>query len=187
MAEKAKADKSVKLLGWAIGIWGVMSIIFGLVVLAWPGITLKAFLIVLGIYLFASGASLAIGSIANKDSRWSGGIVLGLITALSGIFVLANPDTSGTVILYLVALWGLISGTVLLSSGIQIGKDGIWMSIAGFISLIFGFYIFANPEKGALALMWLIGMYTLISGFIYVVAAFKVEKLAKEIPSWLEQ
>ncbi len=41
--------KNLKSLSWAIALWGVMTIIFGVLIMAWPGITLKALIIIIGI------------------------------------------------------------------------------------------------------------------------------------------
>ena len=40
------------------------------------------------------------------------------------------------------------------------GKNN-WLQIfAGFVYTLFGFYIFANPKGGAIALVWIIGLST---------------------------
>ena len=175
---------SVKQLGWTLAAWGILSILFGLVVLAWPAITLKAFLVVLGIYLVVSGFVVALGSIAHKKDRWAGGIVLGLLSIVGGLFVLANPETSGTVLLYLVALWAMIAGVTFLVAGVDLGKKGIWLILAGVLSVGFGFYAFANPEQGALAIVWLIGVYNLFTGTLLVIASFNAKGIAKEMTDW---
>ena len=45
----------LKAASWALGIWGALSVVFGALVLAWPGITLASFLIIFGIYLLECG------------------------------------------------------------------------------------------------------------------------------------
>jgi len=73
-------------------------------------------------------------------------------------------------------------GVLLLIGGFGIGTDGIWLILAGILAILFGFYTFSNPEKGALALLSFIGMFSLASGLLYIIAAFKTKKFAKKMP-----
>ena len=146
---------------------------------------LKAFLVVLGVYLIVGGIVLALGSIINTKQKWAGGIVLGVLNVIAGLFVLANQGISTIVALYLIALWALVVGSVTLIGGVEMGKEGIWLTIFGVASVIFGLWAFVNPEQGALTIVWLIGIYNLVSGILLIIASFKTKKLAKDIESWL--
>lgn len=171
-------------VGWSLAAWGILTALFGIIVLAWPAITLKAFLLVLGIYLVVGGVALAMGSIINTKEKWAGGFVLGALNVIAGLFVLANPDISATVVLYLIAVWALLVGSVSLVGGVELGRDGVWLVVAGLASIVFGLWAFVNPEQGVLAVVWLVGVYNLVYGVLLIAASFKTKKLAKNIPSW---
>ena len=148
----------IQQVGWALGLWGILSLIFGMLILAWPGITLKSFLIILGIYFFASGVVLAVGSLIQRDGHWVGGAVMGALSIFAGAYVFANPEISALVALTVIALWAIVLGSLQIVAGFSIGRDGIWMGLGGIVSVLFGFYIFAEPAGGALALVWLVGL-----------------------------
>ncbi len=174
-------EEQVKSSAWALGLWGVLSIIFGVLIVAWPGITLRAFLIVLGIYLLAVGAVALIGSVISRTGHWVLGMLLGGLSFVAGLYVFANPDISAVVILSLIAIWAIVVGVLLIVAGFEADKDGIWLVLAGLVTGFFGFYIFANPGEGALVLIWLISIYSIVSGILLTIGGFKLHSASKEL------
>lgn len=174
-------QKQIKGAAWALGLWGMFSIIFGVLILAWPGITLKAFLVVLAVYLLASGVTLAFGSLINREGHWVGGALIGALSAIAGLYVFANPGISALAVLSVVAIWAVVIGALQIVAGFESGKQGWWLTLSGAIYVLFGLYIFDNPKGGAIALVWLIGLSVIASGLALTVAAFKVGELDKQL------
>jgi uncharacterized membrane protein HdeD (DUF308 family) len=55
-----------------------------------------------------------------------------------------------------------------------------WLLVAaGTIYTLFGFYVFAKPAQGALTLIWLIGLSTVVGGVALIVGAFDANRIAK--------
>ena len=55
---------------------------------------------------------------------------------------------------------------------------GEWFLIlAGVMSVLFGFLLFANPAAGALAVVWIIGGYAVAFGILLVALSFRVKGL----------
>jgi uncharacterized membrane protein HdeD (DUF308 family) len=165
-------QKELKGAAWALGLWGVFSILFGALVLAWPGITLKAFLVILGVYFVATGLAMIVGSLVHHQGKWVLGALLGIVSVVAGLYVFANPAISGLVTLYVIAIWAVTVGMLEMVAGFE-GKNSWSLIIAGAVHALFGFYIFANPAGGAIALVWLIGLTTIIGGVALVVTAFE--------------
>ncbi|HVO86253.1 MAG TPA: DUF308 domain-containing protein [Candidatus Binatia bacterium] len=166
---------------WSLGLWGAVSILFGFLIVAWPGITLKAFLVVLGVYLLASGVVLLIGSLFRRESHWVLGVVLGAISTLAGLYVFAKPGISALAVLTVIALWAIVAGAMQIVAGFEAKKHGWWISLAGLVLLLFGFYIFVKPGNGALAIIWFVGLSFIASGVLSAVAAFKLGGEAKQV------
>ncbi len=173
-------QNELKAASWALGLWGALSIIFGALVLAWPGITLKAFLVILGVYLLAVGIVMLVGSIAKRQGRWVGAALVGVISVIAGLYVFSHPEISALVALSVIAIWAIVSGVLQLVAGLE-GKKNWLMVIAGAIYVLFGLYIFANPAGGALTLIWLIGLSTIAAGIALVIAAFETNHVSKEL------
>jgi uncharacterized membrane protein HdeD (DUF308 family) len=172
-------QEQVKGAAWALGLWGVLSVVFGALILAWPGITLKAFLVILGVYLLASGVAMAIGSLVNRQGHWVGGAIIGAISAIAGLYVFANPKISALAVLTVIAIWSIAVGVLQLVAAFE-GENNWWMAISGAVYTLFGFYIFANPKGGAITLVWLVGLSVIFAGLMLTIAAFKSGGLSRQ-------
>lgn len=177
--------KELKALSWALALWGVLSIIFGVMVLAWPGITLQALIILVGIYLFATGAVLTVGSIADREENWVGGLILGILSVLAGVYVFGNPEITGLVLLYVIAIWAIVVGVLQIAGGFEVENDGGWLIFGGIVSVLFGLFAFARPLSGALALIWLIGFFAILNGVFLVVGGFKVRGFRNDVNKYV--
>src|SRR3989344_4368766 len=162
----------------SLGLWGVLSVIFGVLILAWPSITLKAFLVVLAVYLVAAGLVLMVGSLFRREGHWVLGAVMGAISAIAGLYVFANPKISALAILTVIAIWAIVVGALEVVAGFE-GRNNWWLILSGAVFVLFGFYIFARPGQGALVLMWLIGLSAIASGILSVVAASRLGALER--------
>ena len=175
-------QSDMKAASWALGLWGALSVIFGVLILAWPGITLKAFLVILGIYLLATGVVMLVGSLVNRENHWVGSALVGVLSVAAGLYVFAHPQTTALVLLSVIALWAIGVGVLQIVAGFE-GKNNWLMIFAGVVYTLFGFYVFANPKGGALTLIWLIGLTTVASGVMLSIAAFEANSLSKKVPA----
>src|SRR6266545_3126958 len=96
-AEKA-TDKEINRVRWALGINGVLSLAFGVVIIVWPGISLRALTIVFGVYAAISGV------VALS------GVLSGLVRILFGIVMFAQPSGGALILLALIAAFALVRG-----------------------------------------------------------------------------
>jgi uncharacterized membrane protein HdeD (DUF308 family) len=166
---------------WLILIRGICAIIFGILALVWPGITVLVLVIIFGIYAIVSGVfSLWAGFGHNVDSRaWL--IIAGIIGILAGIVAFVWPGITALALLYVIAFWAILSGIAEIVAGIKLRQsiDNEWMLIlGGVLSVIFGVILFIWPGSGMLALTWLLGIFAIIYGIAMVILSFKVKKLA---------
>lgn len=153
----------------AVLLRALVNVLLGLVLLAWPGLTL-----IILIYAFALNI-LIVGIVTMFEPAFDKGsrnallsILLGLIGIVAGIFLLARPVLTGEILALLIAFWALLFGVVDIYVGFASSKEKIpggWvMVLIGILSVVFGIYMLFNPLVGALALVWVIGVYALIAG-----------------------
>jgi len=155
---------------------GVMSLLFGIIILVWPAITLHVILVLFALYVLIAGAASAIGSVVDRheNEAWPLGLIFGTIAAFIGLYLLDKPNLTAVVVVYLIGLYAVMAGILDIVAGIALRKQikGEWVLIVvGLLTLAFGLYLFANPGAGAVALVWLIGIYSLISGVLWLAAA----------------
>jgi uncharacterized membrane protein HdeD (DUF308 family) len=161
---------------WGVVARGIAAILFGLVVLAWPDITLRALLVAFGIFAIAAGVFAILSSLraAKKRDRW---LYLGegVVAVLAGILAFAWPRVTVFVLLYIIAAWAMITGVLEMAGAFQTRLVAWpeWVLMAsGAISIVFGVLLLVWPYMGGLALVWLIGIYAIVYGIIHLVLAF---------------
>ena len=188
-------DRFAKLAGtqvtkwrWAVGLRGLASVIFGVLILAWPGISVYALTIVFGVYALATGITTfgAAFSSHTKDERASL-IVSGLLGMVTGIVVLAWPGISALALLYVIGAYAVLLGMVAIIASVRLpldGRDTALTILSGLVSIVFGIVIFAKPGAGALAVLALIAAFALVKGVTELVVAIGgkalIERKAKQ-------
>lgn len=168
--------------GWVM-LRGVAALIFGLLTLLNPGITLLILVIFFGAYALIDGAFTIISTIANRrgERRWAGFLARGIVGVAAGIVTFAMPRITGLVLLYVIATWAVITGIMEIVAAVNLRKviQGEWMLIlAGALSVAFGVLLFVAPGAGALTVALWIGAYAVILGILLF-------SLAIRLRSWL--
>ncbi len=166
---------------WALGLKGLASVVFGVLILLWPGISVFALTIVFGAYALATGIVELGGAFRSrsKQERWA--LVLsGLLGIVLGIMVLAWPGLSALALLYLIGAFAVMLGIVSIAGSLWLPLDGgdtALMILSGVVSILFGIVIFAKPGGGALAVLALIAAFALVTGVTELVLAIGGKKL----------
>ncbi|MEZ5126807.1 MAG: DUF308 domain-containing protein [Thermoleophilia bacterium] len=163
------------------GLWitlslvsGILMIVLGGLFVARPGASLATVLLLIGLFTIGYGVVLVVsGLMGNSESRaWL--IAVGAVAALFGVIVLIWPGLTALTLLYLIAAWLLVTGAVEFWAAVRdrAGSHRIWHGLAGALSLVVGIWFIVAPGAGALALLWLIGVYLIALGIMRVFAAF---------------
>lgn len=160
---------------WMMGMGGVLSVLFGLVLWAWPGMSLHVLILVFGIFAIAAGVFLILSGVRTEDSRgrWLR-IGEGSLAIVAGIVSLAWPAITAKALLFVIAAWAIATGIVEIVSAFRTGKaaGAEWLLIlGGVVSIIFGILLLVWPGLGLLALIWLIGIFAVIHGVTLLVYA----------------
>jgi len=106
-------------------VWGAVSILFGILVLVWPGMSLGVLVIFVGIWAIIIGVLEIMASIGNRavpNSGWVWGIIGGALAILFGILVLVRPGTGLVTIIWIIGIWAIAWGITLIVLGVQLRK-----------------------------------------------------------------
>jgi uncharacterized membrane protein HdeD (DUF308 family) len=157
---------------WLLLLRGICAILFGILTFIWPGITLLTLVLLYGAYALADGVlSLAEAVMGGAPApRWWLALV-GLLGIAVGILTFAWPGITALVLLLFIAGWAIATGVLQIVGAIRLRKeiDNEWLLIAsGVLSVVFGLILVVQPGTGALALLYVIGIYAILYGILLV-------------------
>lgn len=161
---------------YLVSLNGVLAILFGLVALFFPGITLAALGVYFAISLMAGGISLITAAFRNRkiNRKWQLIFLEGIIGVLIGIIILARPDMVATVFVTIMGLWAIVIGLIFLFTWFRAQLppfSNTFVLIVSIISLLTGVVIIINPFESTRIITVLIGIYALIYGLFSVLNA----------------
>jgi uncharacterized membrane protein HdeD (DUF308 family) len=169
---------------WSLVLRGIAAILFGVLAFIWPHITLTALVFLFGAYALVDGAFAIAAGIRShgENKRWWMLLLEGLLSLAAGVIAFLVPAITAWALLILIAAWAIGTGVFQIVAAIQLRKQitGEWLLVlAGIFSLIFGFALLFNPTAGALAVVWLIGVYSIIFGVLLVALGVKLKGLVR--------
>lgn len=108
-----------------LALLGVLSLIIGLYAVRHVLITLLALAVLLGIFWIVSGAVEVFMALSHREMRHRGwNSVLGAISVLAGIVVLAIPGISLLVLAVVLSVWLVVLGVMQISIAVRIRSLG---------------------------------------------------------------
>jgi uncharacterized membrane protein HdeD (DUF308 family) len=161
---------------WALALRGVFAVLFGLLAFLMPRITLLTLVLLFGAYVLLDGIFDIVSAIRSPRHHWAL-ILEGVVGIVAGILTFVWPGITATVLLYLIALWAIFTGVLEIIAGIRLREASvgeIWLILMGVLSLLFGLFILIFPSAGALAVVFWIGAYALLFGFMLIALAFRL-------------
>src|SRR6476660_1709748 len=103
---------------WAVGLRGLLGILFGLICLLTPGIAVGAFVILFSAYMLVDGVFAIVSGIkaARNGERWGLLILEGIVDIAAGAVAVLWPAITLIALIFLVAVWAVVSGLLMLSA-----------------------------------------------------------------------
>ncbi|HEY6812029.1 MAG TPA: DUF308 domain-containing protein, partial [Propionibacteriaceae bacterium] len=106
-------------------VLGAVSILFGILVLVWPGMSLGILVIFVGIWAIIIGVLQIMASVRHRavpNSGWVWGIIGGALAILFGILVLIRPGAGLVSIIWIIGIWAIVWGITLIVLGVQLRR-----------------------------------------------------------------
>ncbi len=164
---------------WIVLLRGILAIIFGVLAMIWPGITMMVLVILFGAYALVDGvfgiASAIFRGAAGGNRLWL--VLEGILGVAVGIATFLWPAITELALLYLIAAWAIVTGVFEILTAIELRKTlrGEWLMIgSGTLSVLFGILLISWPAAGVLAVTWIVGVYALLFGVLLCVLAFRL-------------
>jgi len=168
---------------WALAIRGVLAVLFGLMTLEMPGITLLVLVLMFGAYALLDGVFDLLSLFHVSSGHWAL-LVEGLIGIGAGIVTIVWPHITGIALLWVIAFWALLGGVLKIAAGIRLRQvsANYWvLVVAGLLSALLGLLMIASPRGGALAVALWIGTYAIVAGLMMIGLAFRMRRFRQTL------
>jgi uncharacterized membrane protein HdeD (DUF308 family) len=168
---------------WMLVVRGIAAVLFGVVALAWPGISLLALVLVWGAYALLDGiASVALSARAGGEGRrWGWLLFEGLVGIGAAVLTAMWPGITAFALLMVIAVWAVLTGVAEIVAAIQLRRvvRGEWMlAVSGVLSIGFGVVTIILPGPSALALVTILGAYAVVFGVFVTALGFRLHRWA---------
>ncbi|OZI62031.1 HdeD family acid-resistance protein [Bordetella genomosp. 11] len=159
---------------WVLVARGLIAIVFGVLALMWPTLTLLVLVAMFAAYAVLSGAAAVAGAWRARTAGKGLGelwmiAILGVVAIACGIIAVVWPAITALALVLIMGINALITGILDIAVAIRY-RDTVrhtWlMVLAGIVSIIFGAGVLVYPGAGALALVWMISIYAIASGIL---------------------
>ena len=168
---------------------GILAVVFGILAIAWPGVTILALVILFAIYAFtAAGLQAARAFSSRSAGPVFGRLLLALVGLAAGVVALVWPAPTAFVLVIVVAAWALVGGFAEVFAGFGSGETAgtrAMFILSGLVSVAFGVLLFARPGVGAVTLALLFGLFSLTYGVSQIVMGNEVRRSGNAVDSVL--
>ena len=167
--------------GVVVGV-GVLSIVAGILAIAYPDLTLLALALIAGINLLLLGVLGLVESITSDEvdgtTRVLSG-VLGLLGVIAGLVVMRRPGESLLAIVLILGVWFVVSGLVDLIRAITTSGERAFRLLVAAVDLVLGGLILALPDLTLTTMALLAGFAFIIRGGFAIFVGLQLRKVAR--------
>jgi uncharacterized membrane protein HdeD (DUF308 family) len=162
--------------------FGIVTLLAGLLTLAWPGRTLVVIAVLFGIQLVVAGIFRFVAAFAADDATGGTRVLLALLGVLSfvvGLYAVRHVLVTIAALALLLGIFWIVNGAVeafaaLSHRGMQ-GRG--WTILTGLLSVAAGIVVLAYPAISLATLAVVLGFWLLLYGVMEVVLAFRLRSV----------
>jgi uncharacterized membrane protein HdeD (DUF308 family) len=162
-----------------LALRGLVALLFGLVVLFWPGLVFAVLTLLFGIYALVDGSITLVPALRSSDRgarRWLP-LAEGAVGVIAGAVALAWPGMTVSGLLYVIVAWAVTTGILKVLTAILLrGEAGDrWLLVgSGGLSVLFGAALAVLAGSALPSLAPFIGAFGVVVGLALIVFAFRV-------------
>lgn len=167
--------------GWVLA-YGILTLLAGIAVLAWPSETLLVIAVLFGVQLIISGIFRFVGALASDDLTGGTRVMLALLGVLSiiiGLWAVRHAVLTLVALIVFLGIFWVINGLIEIFTAVSHRDmpDRGWSVLMGVLSAIAGIIVLAYPGLTLVGLAVILGIWLLVFGIMEIVAAFRLRRL----------
>src|SRR5438270_6972165 len=163
-----------------VALRGRAAISFGILAFIWPGVTLSVLVLLFGAYAIVDGVLALYSAVRSGGKQIWVPLLEGIVGIGAGLVAFFLPGLTALALLFVIAAWALVTGVLEVITAVRLRQviEHEWaMIFSGVLSVIFGILLVVQPGAGALAVVWLIGIYAVIFGVAMLALAWRLRGL----------
>ena len=174
--------------GWRLlVVRGVLGIVFGVIAIVWPDITLLALAVLWGVWALVDG----VGSFAQAFQPGTEGgrrallVVMGVIALLAGLFAIFRPFSAAVILAWVIGIWLIVRGVFELFGAFSSRRTlPRWLLLVGAVlSLVLGILCVMHPATATFVFVLWLGIVAVAWGIVFLVTGFVVRRGLKQLDS----
>jgi len=178
-------QRALAISWWMLVLRGAAALIFGALALAWPLITLIVLVALFAAYVLVVGALALISAFrARREDGWWLLAALGVVSLVVGVLCVMYPQMTALILVLIIGAGALVTGVIDLVMAIRLRKEIRYewiLGVAGVVSIIFGAFVLISPGAGALALVWLIALQSIVTGVLFIMIGLRVRSAERTL------
>jgi len=165
----------------ALALRGLVALLFGLVVLYWPGLVLTVLAVLFGIYAAVDGAITFVPALRSPDRGAQKSLPLaeGVVGIVAGLVAILWPGLSVSGLAYVIAGWALVSGVLKILTAVLLRaevENGWQLAGSGALSALFGVLLVVLSGSDVPFLAPFIGGFAVVVGLALIVFALRLRE-----------
>jgi uncharacterized membrane protein HdeD (DUF308 family) len=165
----------------ALALRGLVALLFGLVVLFWPGLVFAVLALLFGIYAVVDGAITFLPALRSSERgarRWLP-LTEGAVGVIAGLVAFLSSGMSGNGLVYVIVGWALATGMLKILTAVLLRAEvesGWLLAGSGALSVLFGVLLAVLAGSDVPFLAPLIGAFAVVVGLALIVFAFRLRE-----------
>jgi len=171
---------------WMLITRGVVALLFGVLALIWPGLTLLWLVALFAVYAVLGGAASVIGAFEARkvDSRWWLVLLLGIVSVVAGVYAVMYPGITALLLVLVMGVNAVLTGALDIAVAVRMreaGRGRGMLVLAGVVAILFGAAVVWAPGAGALALVWLVSFYAIVTGVLLLSLGLRIRRVERAL------
>ncbi len=164
---------------WILALRGAVSVLFGLIVIAWPSVPLRTLTVLFGLYAVTDGITCAGFGIASEENRTAVFVAGGVVGLVAGLLMLTYPGLNSVSFYVLIGAWAIMTGVAELMTASRLSDllPNVHGLIAGgALSIAFGALLIMVRSAQVQVLAGSIAAYAVLGGVAAIAAAMRIHR-----------
>ncbi len=174
---------------WTFAVRGFVSLLFGLFVLSWPGLSLDLLVVTFGLFALLQGILSLMPGLSKLAERIYFLLLEGVVGIMAGIFTFMGPgigsmlwpEIATVTLIFFIVFWSVLIGMGEVIGSLRLPNEikQKWvLTVSGLVGVLFAIILFSRSELGTVKNASLIGSFSIAFGILWLFFGLKTHGLS---------